>query len=383
MTPSATPANAAARRLLLFKLGAIGDCIMAVPAAYAMHQAGYQVDWVCSVSIAPVLRLYPWLRVIPMDEPALLHGSLPQRLAALAGVWKLVARERYTLCATLYYDARYRLLALPVRAERKLMLSRTDRRTMLLPGRHHTDEYARILLDQADGEQPAQLAPISVPVESLPADPIPNPGSQPRIILVPAGARNALRDDALRRWPVERYVELAHCLLERGFQVVLCGGPDDAWASAAFAALPVVNAIGQLSLPQTLAAMAAASVTVTHDTGPLHLAGVTSTAIVAVFGPTDPRGRLPQRANCTAIWGGEGFACRPCYDGRDYAACGHNGCMHRVTVPMVVQEVELLLAARRNGTPLPPRVVTPPSSFMQITRAAVPTSVPSTTGATT
>jgi heptosyltransferase-2 len=377
--------NGKPHSLLLFKLGAIGDCIMAVPAAYAMHQAGYQVDWVCSTAIAPVLRMYPWLRVIPMDEAGLLRGTVPQRLAALAGVWKLVARERYSLCATLYYDARYRLLALPVRSGRKLMLSRTDRRTMLLPGRHHTDEYARILLNRADGEDPGQLAPVPVPVQGLPPDPIPSPGGQPRIILVPAGARNALRDDALRRWPVERYVELAGRLLERGFQVVLCGGPDDAWASAAFAALPVIDAIGQLSLPQTLAAMAGASVTVTHDTGPLHLAGVTSTAIVAVFGPTDPRGRLPQRANCTAIWGGEGFACRPCYDGRDYAACGHNGCMHQVTVSMVLQEVELLLAARRDDKPLPPRVVTPPSTYVQVGLPAAPKPVtipsPNTTGA--
>ena len=96
-----------------------------------------------------------------------------------------------------------------------------------------------------------------------------------------------------------------------------------------------------------------------HDTGPLHLAGITSTAIVAIFGPTDPRGRLPQRSNCVALWGGEGFACRPCYDGRDYAPCEHNGCMRQITPAMAFGEVETLLAARREGRDLLPRVRTP------------------------
>jgi heptosyltransferase II len=97
------------------------------------------------------------------------------------------------------------------------------------------------------------------------------------------------------------------------------------------------------------------------------LAGVTSTGIVTIFGPTDPHGRLPHRPNATAIWGGEGFACRPCYDGRDYAPCPHNGCMGQVTPAMVLEEVLRLAAARAEGRALPPRVMSPlPAPLVQI-----------------
>ena len=348
-------------RLLLIKLGAIGDVIMTVPAAYAMHSSGYQIDWVCGHAAAAILQLYPWINVIAVDDSRLLLGGSLQRITAIVALWRRLIGRRYDLCATLYVDPRYRILTLPVRARRSLSLSTTDRGTQLLPGRHHTDEYARILAGrpngEIDGETPTQLAPV--PVTGLPPNPLPRTSNKPRIVLVPAGARNLLRDDALRRWPIENYVELARLLLARGCEVILAGGPDDTWASAAFAALPITNQIAKLSLLETLALLNSAAVTVTHDTGPLHMAGITSTAIVTIFGPTDPRGRLPQRANTVALWGGEGFACRPCYDGRNYAPCLNNGCIQQITPTMALGEVETLLTAIRENRPLLPRIRVP------------------------
>lgn len=171
-----------------------------------------------------------------------------------------------------------------------------------------------------------------------------------------------MRDDALRRWPAENYVSLASLLLDRGIEVILAGGPDDIWVVPAFSGLAVINLVGKLSLPETLSLLDDSDVMVTHDTGPLHMAGITRVGIVSIFGPTDPRGRLPQRANTVALWGGEGFACRPCYDGRDYAPCTHNGCVRQVTVEMVLHEIETMLQQQRLGQPLPPRVVTPVST---------------------
>ena len=352
---------------------------MAIPAAALLHAAGYEVNWVVSESIAPLLRLYPWIHVIPVDEAKLLRGSLGQRLRALPKLWRILRRASgsrpYDLCATLYYDRRYRLLTLPVRARRRLFLSKLDRETRLLPGRHHTDEYARILSGRPDTETPAQLAPVPVP--HLPPSPRPRVPGWPRVVLVPAGARNLLRDDALRRWPVENYVALAEALLHAGYEVVLAGGPEDRWASSHFTALAaaapeqLADLIGQCSLVETLALLNSAEVTVTHDTGPLHLAGITSTAIVTIFGPTDPHGRLPQRANCVALWGGEGFACRPCYDGQEYAPCPHNGCIRQVTPAMVLQEVQELRRASAAGQALPPRVLVPErDSVIQVTGTA-------------
>lgn len=366
---AAEGALTASKRLLLIKFGAIGDVVMAIPAAAAMAAQGCAIDWVASEQVAPVLKLYPWINVLAVDEPHLLRGGLRRRAAGVVRLWRTL-RERvrrngpYDVVATLYYDRRYDLLALPIRARRKLRLSRTERRLSLLPGRHHTDEYARILCQRPDGESARQLSPV--PVDALPPPARPLIPGRPRVVLVPAGARNVLRDDALRRWPIEHYVRLAEVLVSRGCEVVLTGGPDDRWATPHFAGLAAAagpdgfaDLMGTLTLVETLALMDSAEVTITHDTGPLHLAGITSTAIVTIFGPTDPHGRLPQRNNAVALWGGAGFACRPCYDGRDYAPCEHNGCMAQVSPTMVLEQVLDLMQARSEGRAVPPRVLAP------------------------
>lgn len=345
------------RRALIVKMGAIGDVIMAIPAAYAMHREGYTVDWVCGEMVAPILRMYPWVNAVAVNESALFRAGAASQAMTITGFWRRIAGRKYDICATLYYDKRYKVLTIPVRAKRRVMLSRSDRRYALLAGRHHTDEYARILLGRGDDETPHQLAPI--PATGLPNAKMPKDSARARAVIVPAGARNELRDDALRRWPIESYVEIASELLRLGVEVVVVGGPDDAWASPAFAGLGAEDLIGQLSLIETLAMMESAEVTVTHDTGPLHMAGITSTAIVTIFGPTDPYGRLPQRENCVALWGGEGFACRPCYDGRDYAACTRNGCMRQVSAAMVLSEIERMIEVKRSGASLLPRVIVP------------------------
>lgn len=352
-------------RVLIVKFGAIGDVIMALPAVRALyeHQGDdCQIDWVCGPVVAPLLACYPWIRTIVIDDRAILKGSAPERLRALFVLWKSVGLAKYEVCATLYYDARYQVVTLPVRAGRKLMLSSTDRNRMLLPGRHHTDEYARILLGLKDGERPLGLAPVRP--EKLPVSPLTRTGTRPRVVLAPAGAKNMMRDDALRRWPVENYAALAAVLLERGTEVVLAGGPGDMWAIPMFEEMPVTNLIGKLELPEMLALLEDSDVMVTHDTGPLHLAGATAVGIVSIFGPTDPRGRLPQRTNTVALWGGEGFACRPCYDGRDFAPCLHNGCMRQVSVEMVVREVYQMIEQRQPGRSMPPRVVAPSSTVV-------------------
>jgi len=328
--------------VLLLKFGAIGDVIMVIPAAHQLHLQGHEIDWVCGQAVLPILELYPWINAIPIDERALFQGSAAAKLKVLVDLWKRLAGRRYLLAATLYYDARYRFLTTRIHADRKIQLSHTDRAFRLIPGRHHTDEYARILLNWPDQARPQPLAPVPPP--KLPPNPLPRSGKK-RVVFAPAGAKNIMADDVLRRWQPEHYVALTQLLLACNIEVVLIGGPGDAWIQPLFAGLSVTDLIGKLSLPQTLSLLDEADVLVTHDTGPLHLAGITRTGIVGIFGPTDPRGRLPQRPGTVAIWGGEGFACRPCYDAHSFAPCPSNDCMAEVTPAMVLTEIENLFAS--------------------------------------
>ena len=328
-------------RHLIVKLGAIGDVVMALPAVGVFRErTGGEIHWMCGRTVVPLLRQFPFVdRLIEVNDQALFGPSQVAGLSEMLRVWRILAGQRYQTCAILYYDWRYRLLTLTARKEQLITLSRSDRARRLLPGRYHGDEYARILLGE-DGSRPERLAPV------WPSGAIPTPlerGVSNRIALVPGGSRNALQDSPLRRWPLASYVELAASLSARGYEVILVGGPEDAWASQAFVHLPVKDFIGRLSLVESIALFDTCDLVISHDTGPFHMATLSSAPVLALFGPTNPSERLPKRAAIRVLWGGERLACRPCYDGRDFAECSDNLCMKEISPSVVLAAVEEML----------------------------------------
>lgn len=329
------------RKSLIVKLGAIGDIAMVLPAARQLYESGSEIDWLCGKSVAPLLDCYDWLRPIVVDDAKLLRGGRVKAALEMIRVWKRLTGSTYEQCAVLAYDPRYQLLTLPVRAKKKIALGKADRRFQLVSERQHTAEYARILCGWKDECRWENLVPI-VP-DRLPTNPL-GKSDRVRIALVPGGARNLVRDNPLRRWPLESYVALAKMLVKKGYEVVLVGGPEDGWVRSAFAEVLVIDCIGRWTLPELLAFFSSCDCVVTHDTGPMHLAGLVDCGIVAIFGPTAPSKFLPRRKGVVGLWGGERMPCRPCYDGRDYAPCRSNDCMKQISATRTAEAVEVVLA---------------------------------------
>lgn len=229
---------------------------------------------------------------------------------------------------------------------------------MLVPGRHHTDEFVRIVLGLEDSCREESTAPV--PPDNLPRSPLPHKSAPMRVALVPGGASQLIREqysrhwspENLRRWPMEGYVELAKRLRDREWEVVLIGGPEDVWVKSHFRDLAVTDLLGSLSLPEVVAVCNVCDAVVSHDTGPLHLAGLSNACLIGLFGPTDPATRVPRRPLAVGIWGGQGFACRPCFDGRSFAPCNSNGCMQEISSELVLRELDRLLDARSRGESL-------------------------------
>jgi heptosyltransferase-2 len=325
---------------LIVKLGAIGDVATLLPAAWKLHQTGSDIDWLCGNTVAPLLSCYKWVRPVVVNDKRLFGSIKVAAIGELIRTWGQLLGTRYDLCAVLQYDRRYRMLTLPVRAKRSIALSRDDRSLMLVSERHHSAEYVRILCAQPDAYCADNIAPLAP--DSLPPNPMQRDG-RVRIALVPGGARNLVREDSQRRWPLESYVSLANLLLRVGYEVVLTGGPGDEWAESSFAGLPVSSGIGKWAIPQTMAFYQSCDCVVTHDTGPLHLAGLVACGIVGLFGPTSPSKFLPRRNRVIGLWGGERLSCRPCYDGREFAPCAANGCLMAITPQRVAAAIEFLL----------------------------------------
>ena len=159
----------------------------------------------------------------------------------------------------------------------------------------------------------------------------------------------------LRRWPIERYTELAQRLISRypEVHVAMTGGPAEGTAVAAVigqvASDRCFNLAGRTTLRQLLVIYGLAEVLVTNDSGPAHFAALTPIDVVTLFGPENPRLFAARTARNHVFWAG--IACSPCVsalNGRT-SPCRDNVCMQRIDVDRVFKEVCRIYEARTRG----------------------------------
>lgn len=94
-----------------------------------------------------------------------------------------------------------------------------------------------------------------------------------------------------KRWPSERFAELADALIEADAQVLLIGSPEEINVS-----LDVANHMrnqpimltGSTSLAQMVGILDAVDLLITNDTGPAHVAAALGRPTLVIFGPTNP-----------------------------------------------------------------------------------------------
>ncbi|PWR14479.1 glycosyl transferase, partial [Micromonospora sicca] len=170
---------------------------------------------------------------------------------------------------------------------------------------------------------------------------------QPRVALHPGAT------DTRRRWPSERFGEVARALVGDGYEVLVTGTPAErevVEAVVAAAGVPVRPQVGTLSLGGLAACYAGCALMVSNDTGPLHLAAAVGTPTVGVYwignlinGATPLRARHRPIASWTTQCPVCGMDCtRDIYPHRP----GDGDCPHRDSFVADVPTVEVVEAAR-------------------------------------
>ena len=280
------------KRVLVVRLGAIGDVVNALVFASALKQADpdVHVGWAAHDLVLPLLVGNPVVdRVHHWPRADGLRGGLELRTELRA--------ERYDCAVDLQRILKSATLAKLSGAPRVIGFDRartkegawlfTNERVAPGPANEHmVERYLAVARHLG--------AAAEKPVWSLPIDDDSESEMEARFgrhapILVNLGASKPAN-----RWADAGYVELVRALSERGeAQVVLSGGPDDrtlfAETLAELEGSPgVVDLVGRTNLLELAALARRARAMVTCDTGPMHLAVACGLRVVALFGPADP-----------------------------------------------------------------------------------------------
>ncbi|MER2491882.1 glycosyltransferase family 9 protein [Catenovulum sediminis] len=110
---------------------------------------------------------------------------------------------------------------------------------------------------------------------------------QPTLI-ISAGASKAERN-----WLPERYAAVADYAVEKGFKVILTGGPTELERALAteieqHSTSQLINLVGQSNLKQLLALLGKADIVIAPDTGPAHMAVTQKTPVVGLYAHSNP-----------------------------------------------------------------------------------------------
>jgi len=342
------------QRILIVRLGALGDIVHAIPVAAALRRAypGVRIDWLVSAKHRDILDLVPVIdrRLVIDDRGA---GSSGTTLWTAIGELR---RQRYDVAFDLQGLIKSAVLARSAGAARVLGFSAAYARESLAR-LFYTDAYDGGRGGLFDPRETRHVVAINLEVLSLlglqtgsPEFPIDQVDSAAaRHAADATGGRYALLNPGAawpnKRWPPDRLGAVAAAIRERHrlTSMVMWGPGEEPLAHATVAASSgAAVATGATTIADIVALARGAAVMVSGDTGPTHIASAVGTPIVGIYGPTRPARNGPMGPD--DLWVSRDAVCQ-CHHLRRCKL--DRMCLLDIEVAEVVSAVDRRLAAGR------------------------------------
>ena len=287
-------------RILIVRLGALGDVVHAIPVAAALRRAypGARIDWLVSAKHREILDLVTAIdrRLVINDRGDAAGGS-----SIVAAIRELRAAH-YEVVLDLQGLIKSALLARSTGADRVIGFAARYAREPLArlfytevydPGRggifdpRETRHVVAINLSMLETLGITAVTP-EFPIETSPSEAAARVARETgeRYVLVNPGAAWPNK-----RWPPDRFGALAAALRQRtGLASVVLWGPGErALADEVVAASSGAATVSPPTTVRDLVALSrGAALLVSGDTGPTHIASAVGTPIVGLYGPTRP-----------------------------------------------------------------------------------------------
>jgi heptosyltransferase-1 len=350
-----TATEAPPRRILIIRLSAIGDVIMASALIPALKEAypGVHLAWLTEESSAGLLRNNPRLdQVIVWPRRRWRQLARERRYLSLWREFRDLARTlrqpRFDWVLDIHGLLKSGVWAFLSGAPTRIGLGSREGSQWLMTQTLARDsgnaddlrissEYLK--LARALGLQPARFDMDIVASASEQAEA--RALLQAHGVVGPFAVACPFTTRPQKHWFGERWAELATRLRgQTGLAVVMLGGPGDTASAAAIAAQApgVANLVGQTSLGVCAALIGQAKLLVGVDTGLTHLGIAMRTPTVALFGSTCPY-LDPGYAQARVLY--EPLECSPCH--RRPRCGGEFTCMKQHTADKVLACAAALL----------------------------------------
>lgn len=345
--------------ILIVKLSAIGDVVHTLPTLAALRKRYPDADitWVIEETASDLIMDHSHLdRVIISRRKSwigdLQRGRIGKALKEIRSFVRVLRARRYDLVIDFHGLFKSAVIVLMSGGKRKLGYDSLQELSSLfynekIPedmGKHAVDRYldfARHLGERVD--TPEFILPIQEENENRVRALLAAKGIGPEDPFV-AVSPQALWETKL--WSDQKFAQLSERIIqELNMPVVFTGGEEKSTEGIqSFMALPYTDLAGRTTLRDLACLYREASLLVTTDSGPMHLAVAMETPVVALFGPTDPARTGPYGKHHTVIR--MELSCSPCF----LKTCETRQCMQGITVEDVFQAIRKKLEEKRRAS---------------------------------
>jgi len=278
----------AIRKVLVIKLSAVGDFVLALPAFERIREAHPEakITLLTTPPFEALARSSPFFNTVEIDgRPENPAGWLALVARLRAANYDRVYDLQNSGRTNLYFHA---LRPFPPQWSGVAAGASHRHRSPNRMKMHALERQAEQL--QAAGIWPdAPTAPLSAAPPDLTwilhktpaARPIQTTNPRPVVLLIPGAS--AHRPE--KRWPIEHYARLAEKLSNEGFDIVIIGGLQEAVLAHAIQrrAPRARDLTGRTDFAQIAAFGARAALAVGNDTGPVHLVAAAGAPTIALF----------------------------------------------------------------------------------------------------
>ena len=289
MTPSAF--TTVPRRVCILRLSAIGDACHVLPVVRTLQRAWPQTQftWIIGRVEAKLLGHIPDIEFIVVDKSSTSKAYRALRAAVRGREFDVLMHMQVSLRAS--------LLSTLVRAPIKLGFDRRRARELqwLFTTNRIRPAERQHVMDSLFGF----AEKFHVHEKLLRWDiPIPEEARAYARRVIPQGARTLIispcSSHRLRNWRAEYYAQIAdYAVATLGLNVVLCGGRSEIERRVGEDIVrrmtqPCLNTIGQDTLLEFLATLERATILLSPDSGPAHMASAVGAPVIGLYAATNP-----------------------------------------------------------------------------------------------
>ncbi len=333
-----------ARRILIFRSGAIGDVLMTTPLVRAIRKKfpDAQIHYCTGNWSKEVLQGNKNIDgIITFDESIIFK----RKFRELLNLAKNLRKNKYDLAFILDISYLAGMFSLLFCVKERVGFSRNNegfmhRTKVKYDSEKHDIEY---YLDMAkavgadDNDKKMEIF-ISEKEKVFAAKFVVNHHlDNKRIVgISPGGAENPGQVLPLKRWPWQKYAELGDMLLEKDFAVVFFGGTNDKETIKKVMSQMKQGAVDAsgISLKESAALVKHCARFVCNDSGPMHIAAAMGVPTIAIFGPTNPKKLAPLGKGHIVLQ--KELPCVPCYKDGKFKKCQTHQCMEEISAKEVL-----------------------------------------------